>query len=134
MLPLQIKEALREHLKRVQALHENDLKAGNGRVLLPYALDRKHPNASREWGWQWIFPSKSLSKDPRTDHVGRHHVHENSLQKAVRQAAQLARLSKPVSCHSLRHCRRSIPFRQAVQFSIIVIPARPSCRYFGQAV
>jgi integron integrase len=103
MLPLQTKERLREHLHRVQRLHENDLKAGHTWIWLPYALEKKYPNAGREWNWQWVFPSRSLSKDPRSGRVGRHHAHENSLQKAVRQASRLARLSKPVSCHTFRH-------------------------------
>src|SRR5262249_38392739 len=84
MLPLQTKERLREHLHRVQRLHENDLKTGHTWIWLPYALEKKYPNAGREWSWQWVFPSRSLSKDPRSDRLGRHHVHENSLQKAVR--------------------------------------------------
>jgi integron integrase len=103
MLPLQLKQALRLHLERVRTLHEDDLRAGYGRVHLPYALEVKFPKASQEWGWQWVFPSRSLSRDPRSGVIRRHHVHENSLQKAVRRAALLARLSKPVSCHTFRH-------------------------------
>jgi integron integrase len=103
MLPLQVKDRMREHLHRVQRLHEDDLEAGHTWIWLPYSLEKKYPNAGREWSWQWVFPSRSVSKDPRSDRVGRHHVHENSLQKAVRRAARLARLSKPVSCHTFRH-------------------------------
>jgi integron integrase len=103
MLPLQLKQALRQHLERVRTLHENDLRTGYGRVHLPYALDVKFPKASQEWGWQWVFPSRSLSRDPQSGVTRRHHVHENSLQKAVRRAVLLARLSKPVSCHTFRH-------------------------------
>ena len=72
-------------------------------IWLPYALEKKYPNAGREWSWQWVFPSRSVSKDPLNGHLGRHHVHENSQQKAVRQAGRLARLTKPVSCHTFRH-------------------------------
>ena len=103
MLPLQLNEPLRLHLERVRTLHENDLRAGHGRVHLPYALEVKFPKANQEWGWQWVFPSRSLSHDLRSGVIRRHHVHENSLQKAVRRAALLARLSKPVSCHTFRH-------------------------------
>ena len=103
MLPLQLKQPLRQHLERVRTLHENDLRTGYGRVHLPYALEVKYPKASQEWGWQWLFPSRSLSRDPQSGVTRRHHVHENSLQKAVRRAVLLARLSKPVSCHTFRH-------------------------------
>ena len=103
MLPLQLKQPLRQHLERVRTVHENDLRTGYGRVHLPYALEVKFPKASQEWGWQWVFPSRSLSRDPQSGVTRRHHVHENSLQKAVRRAVLLARLSKPVSCHTFRH-------------------------------
>jgi len=66
-------------------IHENDLSGGYGRVYLPYALARKYPNADREWGWQYVFPAKSLSKDPRSGIIRRHHIHETGLQKAVKQ-------------------------------------------------
>ena len=103
MLPLQLKQPLHQHLERVRTVHENDLRTGYGRVHLPYALEVKFPKASQEWGWQWVFPSRSLYLDPRSGVTRRHHVHENSLQKAVRRAVLLARLSKPVSCHTFRH-------------------------------
>jgi integron integrase len=94
---------LQDHLARVQQLHARDLAAGQGAVYLPYALAVKYPNANREWGWQWVFPAKRLSQDPRTHIVRRHHVSESSLQKAVRAAAQLAGLTKAVTCHTFRH-------------------------------
>ncbi len=76
---------------------------GYGRVYLPYALERKYPNASLEWGWQYVFPAKGLSKDPRTGEVRRHHIHENSLQKAVKAAVHLVGITKPVNVHTFRH-------------------------------
>jgi site-specific recombinase XerD len=79
------------------------LAKGYGRVHLPYALERKYPNANREWGWQYVFPSKSLSKDPRSGIVRRHHINESTLQKAVKNAARLAGIEKSVSCHTFRH-------------------------------
>jgi integron integrase len=103
MLPESVNSDLKEHLKRVKTIHDNDLNRGYGRVFLPYALGRKYPNADREWGWQYVFPSSSLSKDPRTGATRRHHVHESSLQKAVKKAVRLVRISKPASCHTFRH-------------------------------
>jgi len=103
VLPESVKPGLKEHLKRVKTIHENDLSQGYGRVYLPYALSRKYPNADREWGWQYVFPSKSLSKDPRTGNIRRHHIHENSLQKAVKKAVQLTNINKPISSHTFRH-------------------------------
>nr|MBC8359858.1 integron integrase [Candidatus Desulfatibia profunda] len=103
ILPESVIPDLQTHLKRVKTIHENDLSRGYGRVYLPYALSRKYAQADREWGWQYVFPSKSLSKNPRTGEIRRHHIHENSLQKAVKSAARLVHISKPVSCHSFRH-------------------------------
>jgi integron integrase len=102
-LPESLAPVLVAHLERVKALHESDLQAGYGAVFLPFALDRKYPNAPKEWGWQYVFPSGKLSADPQNGVMRRHHLHENSLQKAVTQAARQARLTKPVNCHALRH-------------------------------
>jgi integron integrase len=103
VLPDTLKPLLKEHLKRVKVMHQNDVVKGYGRVYLPYALERKYPNASLEWGWQYVFPAKSLSKDPRTGEVRRHHIHENSLQKAVKTAVRLVGITKPVNVHTFRH-------------------------------
>ena len=103
VLPERAKFEIIEHLERVKTVHEKDLSQGYGKVYLPYALSRKYPNTNRDWGWQYVFPSKSLSKDPRTGEIRRHHIHENSLQKAVKKAVRLARIIKPVSCHTFRH-------------------------------
>jgi integron integrase len=102
-LPEKLGEALQAHLERVKALHEKDLQGGYGEVYLPFALAQKYPNAPKEWGWQYVFPSGKLSVDPRGGTTRRHHLHENSLQKAVKQAAMAAHLAKPVNCHALRH-------------------------------
>jgi integron integrase len=104
VLPENLRVLLQDHLERVRLLHQNDLSEGRGRVYLPYALERKYPKASSEWGWQYVFPAKGLSKDPRTGEVRRHHIHENGLQKAVKTAARLAGIAKPVNVHTFRHC------------------------------
>lgn len=103
VLPLSLKDGLKSHLERVKILHENDLKEGFGTVYLPYALEEKYPNANLEWGWQWVFPAKGRSEDPRSGVVRRHHLHENALQKAFKGAVRLSGLTKPASLHTLRH-------------------------------
>lgn len=103
VLPESLREPLTLHLKRVQGLHQQDLKAGLGRVWLPGALRMKYPNAEREWIWQYVFPSKTISVDPETHLRRRHHVNEMSIQRAVKAAARLANLRKMVTPHTLRH-------------------------------
>lgn len=103
MLPDSLIEPLKEHLQRVKRLHQEDLAKGYGAVYLPDALDRKFPNASREWIWQYVFPSDQLSTDPRSGVTRRHHLDESGLQKAVRQAAAAAGIDKRVTCHTFRH-------------------------------
>jgi integrase len=72
-------------------------------VWMPEALDRKYPNAGKEFGWFWVFPSQTLSTDPRAGIVRRHHMSASVVQKAVKAAASAARIHKPVSVHTLRH-------------------------------
>ena len=103
LLPTATIEPLRQHLVRVKALHEDDLRAGCGRVHLPFALAQKHPNTDREWGWQYVFPSRDRSRDPRTGAVRRHHASETGLQRAVKRALRAAGVSKAASCHTFRH-------------------------------
>lgn len=103
MLPVTVVSPLQEHLQRVKLLHEDDLCHGYGSVYLPYALSVKYPNAATSWIWQYVFPSPSLSTDPRSGIVRRHHLHENSLQKAVKQAARLSGVPKRITCHTFRH-------------------------------
>jgi integron integrase len=103
LLPQSVKDGLQAHLKRVKLLHEKDLAEGFGRVYLPYALAIKYPSADREWGWQYVFPAAGLSRDPRSGVVRRHHANEQVLQRALKDAVRLAGLTKPASCHSLRH-------------------------------
>jgi len=103
---MQLIKPLQTHLLRVKQLHEDDLAKGYGEVWLPDALERKYPNAAREWLWQYVFPSDRLSKDPRSSAVRRHHIDESGLQKAVRQAALAAGIPKKIGCHTSRsgHC------------------------------
>jgi integron integrase len=107
MLPLNLAWALERHLAKVRPQHEQDLEDGGGEVFLPKALARKYPSAAREWAWQYVFPSSRTSIDPRSRPESRarrrHHVDESSLQQAVRRAVQAAGLTKPASCHTLRH-------------------------------
>ena len=103
VLPQSVKPLLQAHLERVKLLHERDLKEGAGTVYLPYALERKYPSANREWCWQYVFPAAGRSRDPRSGAVQRHHVNEEGLQRAVKEAVRLAGINKPASCHSLRH-------------------------------
>lgn len=84
MLPTVLEDPLKFHLKQVRELHEQDVAEGYGEVYLPYALDRKYPNAGREWGWQYVFPSKNRSVDPLSGVVRRHHVQDQAIQRAIR--------------------------------------------------
>jgi len=103
LLPDAIIPQLKEQLERARAIHRADLRLGLGAVHLPYALARKYPNAEREWVWQYVFPSPTLSLDPRQAVTRRHHLSASAVQKAVRSAARLCRLEKRVTCHTLRH-------------------------------
>jgi integron integrase len=85
-LPTTVREQLFQHLRFVKSQHEADLKAGTGRVTLPYTLERKYPNAGKEWGWQWVFPATGHFVDRVTGEQRRHHLHESVLQRAFREA------------------------------------------------
>jgi integron integrase len=108
MLPESLEASLRSHLERVRILHEEDISGGVAGVYLPHALSVKYPNAGHELGWQWVFPSKRLSEDPRSvgedgkSVVRRHHLVSETLQKAIKAAAQRAGFRKTVNCHALR--------------------------------
>ena len=103
MLPNSVADALRRHLERVKQLHDADLANGFGSVHLPKALARKYPNALKEWAWQYVFPSRQLSTDPRSGERRRHHLSPSSLQKAVKEAVRQAEIHKSASCHTFRH-------------------------------
>lgn len=103
LFPEPIQEPLKEHLEWVKQLYERDLEEGFGQVDLPYALERKYPNANKEWGWQYVFPASRRSQDPRSSKIRRHHINESVLQKAVKKAVTKVGIPKKVSCHTFRH-------------------------------
>jgi integron integrase len=94
---------LREHLEKVRLRHQEDLKVGFGSVYLPGALERKYPNAAREWRWQYVFPARDLSKDPRTGVMRRHHLDEATIHRAIKTAVARVGIQKSVSSHTFRH-------------------------------
>ena len=102
MLPSAVRDSLIQHLRGVKAQHDEDLKNGLGRVSLPNALDRKYPNAGKEWGWQWVFPATSHYVERSTGEKRRHHLHESVLQRAFKEARLKAGVFQPAGCHSLR--------------------------------
>jgi integron integrase len=102
-LPQSIAYQLKLHIQNVKSIHEQDIREGYGEVHLPYALERKYPNASREPGWQYVFPAVQRSQDPQTGKTMRHHVNESVLQRAIKQAVRTAKIDKLVSPHTFRH-------------------------------
>lgn len=103
MLPASLADELKTHLAQVKTLHENDLDQGFGAVYLPFALARKYPDAGREWGWQYVFPSVKRSIDPRSGIERRHHLDEKGIQRAMKQAVRDAGIVKQATPHTLRH-------------------------------
>ena len=103
VLPSYLIDFLQRHLQKVKDIHERDLREGFGDVYLPYALERKYKNANKEWGWQYVFPATKRSVDPRSKKVRRHHIHESVLQRAIKKALRQTEITKPGSCHTLRH-------------------------------
>jgi len=104
LIPEVLVNPLRTRLKFLRAAHETATAAGYGGVELPHALERKYPRAHLEWGWQYVFPASKPTRDPRSGVWRRHHVHEQSVQRVVREAVRKAQLSQPASCHTFRHC------------------------------
>ena len=102
-LPEKLTPPLQEHLERVRLIHESDLANGYGEVYLPYALERKYPNAAREWQWQYVFPATEISTDPRSGKRRRHHLDPSSINNSIRNAVQHAGIQKHVTAHTLRH-------------------------------
>ena len=102
-IPDRIHEQLESQIAKVRELHAGDLEKGLGEVFLPGGLARKYPNADREFRWQYLFPASRVSLDPRSGKKRRHHLHENSLQKQIKKAAEAAGMRKKINCHALRH-------------------------------
>jgi integrase len=94
---------LGRHLNQVARLHQLDLVAGHGRVVMPTALARKYPNAERTWVWQFVFPASRVCSDPKWGPPTRFHLHESVVQRAMTQAVRACGLTKRASCHTLRH-------------------------------
>lgn len=103
VLPASVASRLRAHIDKVRRIHEADLLMGAGSVAMPDALERKYPSASREWAWQWLFPAARLYTEPSTGDRRRHHVHESVLQRTFRDAVRASGITKPATCHTLRH-------------------------------
>ena len=103
MLPANIKQNLINQVEYVKKLHENDLRNGFGEVFLPDALAKKYKNAPKEFKWQFIFPAKKISVDPRSGSKRRHHLHESSISRAVKKAKNISGINKLISCHTFRH-------------------------------
>jgi len=103
ILPQTVKNILKKHLDEVKKLHAKDLAGGYGEVYLPDALEPKYPNAAKDWGWQYVFPSSKLSVDPRSGKIRRHHISEKTIQNGVKEAVQKAGIVKHASVHTLRH-------------------------------
>ena len=101
--PSSIMPFLQNHLAKVKAIHESDLERGYGEVYMPYALARKYPNGAREWGWQYVFPARDLSTDPRSGAIRRRHIDPSVINKAIKVAVRKAGLTKRISAHTFRH-------------------------------
>lgn len=102
-LPKQVRTALSQHLQKTRLIHEQDLAKGFGKVFLPNRLDKKYSNAAREWKWQYVFPARKTSVDPRSGKIRRHHIDVSAFQKAIRRAVLASDIVKPASAHTLRH-------------------------------
>ena len=103
ILPKAIESKLKSHIKSVEKIHKRDIEAGNDSVYMPYALEKKYPNAGKKIGWHFLFPSKNLSTDPVSGIRRRHHLHERTLQRAVKKAIKRAGIRKHGGCHTFRH-------------------------------
>ena len=104
VLPDSVREPLKAHLENVRVLWEQDRRENRPGVEMTAGLDRKYPNAGKEWAWHWVFPAGQISTDPVSGIQRRHHLYDNVLQRALKEAAARVQITKPVKCHTLRHC------------------------------
>jgi integrase len=121
LLPRNLRDEWPTYLEAVNALHHQDLEEGSEAVSILSALARQAPKAAREAGWQWEFPARARSMDPRSGREMRHHVQGSGLQQAVKRAAQQAgldKLEKKVGCHTLRHSFTTHPLPPTSAFDI----------------
>lgn len=119
VFPKTIQEDLQIHLARVKRLHDEDLSKGYGEVYLPGALERKYRHAAKEFKWQYVFPAKKMSTDPRAGKLRRHHVLESGLQKAVKVAVNRGGVMKRVGCHTFRHCFATHMLENGVNIRVV---------------
>ena len=119
LFPKTIQAEMQAQVTKVKKLHQQDLADGYGEVYLPDALARKYPQAAKEIGWQYVFPAKKRSFDPRGRKMRRHHVLESGLQKAVKLAAKRAGIIKRISCHTLRHCFATHMLENGVNIRVV---------------
>ena len=103
MLPAKLVDGLHRQLEYAKALHDLDLAEGYGEVEMPNALAHKYPSAATSWAWQYVFPAAQRSRDPRTGRIGRHHILEDGVQRAMKKAMRAATIYKHASVHTLRH-------------------------------
>ncbi len=101
--PFMLHQPILNHLAQVKQTHEHDLALGYGEAKLPFALDRKYPNAGKQWGWQYVFPATRRAVDPDSDVIRRHYIHLTAIQRQIRLAARQCNITRPVGCHTLRH-------------------------------
>jgi len=103
VLPSSLRQDLKNHLEKVRSLYEMDREKDAKGVMMPGALEKKYPNAGKEWGWYWVFPSHKDSRDPRTAILRRHHIYPDNLRRAIKSAREKAAINKQVTVHTLRH-------------------------------
>lgn len=101
--PDHLVEHLKQQIEHARLLHKKDLEDGFGKTILPYALERKYPNAAASFNWQLVFPANKRSEHPQTKQISRYHIHEQSVQRAVKRGIRAAGIEKPATSHSLRH-------------------------------
>lgn len=119
VFPKTVQKEMQLRIENVKKIHGNDLMEGFGKVYLPEALSRKYPNASQEFRWQYVFPAKKLSTDPRSGLQRRHHVLESGLQKAVKTAVDRAGITKRATCHTFRHSFATHMLENGVNIRIV---------------
>ena len=128
ILPRKLRDPLKRQMALARRYFDLDREHGSPGVELPYALERKYPNAGKEWSWFWVFPAKNHSADPRSGIIRRHHLYPQVLQRKIRQAAHQIGLSKQISVHTLRHCFATHMLENGYDLRTIAASAHPCAR------